>query len=538
MKALFARRGAMLAALCLGICSAGAGAQEPDTGASSLPAPFLALQPMAQTQKAVFADGAHGELLDVNESVGRWYLLSVQEADGVRRIAHLDAGVENASKLTIAAQGLSVERNGQSRICPLGNKGDRDLVFSDAGRPFGLVPACGVWIRGSATGSKSTLEAATDLLRSTGSAGEAIINLQKNLFAHSGDSAESAEGPVARSSTQGPPAPTFASAPEAIAAPNLSIAVPGGNNAVKPGAWMPAADAPNVWVSVASPNLAGGADSALVYLMAIDLNAFHGHYAVGVDHPMLNWSDRAPGPHTGPGPDGFSQIMPLRREGMVPPWEQAGVGMVFAGGFKREHSAFKRGPRAAANHGSHYGFVEAGVVLSPLQPGLATLWQRLGEPVKMGPWSAEEQKRGVDGLIFARQNGLPLVTGGQLGSDLSAFSATGNWSGNHEGKPETMRSAVCLIGQGKAQFLAYAVFSSAEPQEMGKLLKAYGCQEAMQLDMNAPELTYGALIVRDEKGAPKAAPLLSSMGRGPSGGRFVNTPDTRDFFYWSRGPRR
>jgi len=24
------------------------------------------------------------------------------------------------------------------------------------------------------------------------------------------------------------------------------------------------------------------------------------------------------------------------------------------------------------------------------------------------------------------------------------------------------------------------------------------------------------------------------MGRGASGGRFVNAPDTRDIFYWSR----
>ena len=45
----------------------------------------------------------------------------------------------------------------------------------------------------------------------------------------------------------------------------------------------------------------------------------------------------------------------------------------FTGGFKREHGAFRYGDLAQKNHGSHYGFVENGVVFSKLQPGLATI---------------------------------------------------------------------------------------------------------------------------------------------------------------------
>ena len=44
----------------------------------------------------------------------------------------------------------------------------------------------------------------------------------------------------------------------------------------------------------------------------------------------------------------------------------------FVGGFKRSHGAFRYGPLALVNHGSHYGFMQQGVVFSKLQPGLAT----------------------------------------------------------------------------------------------------------------------------------------------------------------------
>jgi hypothetical protein len=509
-------------------------AQGAGVGLSGLPAPFLALQPMAQAQRQTAPDGAQLELLDLNPSVGRWYELSAREPGGATRHAHLDAGaLAGRARLSLAADGLVVEATGSSRACPLRSAAERDAVFSAAQGPFSAL-GCGVWARGSARGSKSALEAATDALRSAGPAGEAIINIEKNLFPQSGDEQGAADGAVAAAAQGGPAPASLPNAPGAISAPNLALRTQGGGGSIKPGAWMRAADVPGAWVSVASPQMAGGASSALVYLLAIDLAGMSGEYEVGVDHPRLDWSDRAPQPHPGPGPDGFASVEPLRREGVVPPWAQPRVQMVFSGGFKREHSAFKRGPRAEQNHGSHYGFAEAGVQLSALQPGLATIWQRAGEPLRMGPWSAQEASRGVEGLLFARQNGLPLVVDGAPGSDLSPYSATGNWSGNHEGKPETMRSAACLIEQQGRSYLAYAVFSSAEPQEMAKTLLRYGCRQAMQLDMNAPELTYAALVSRDASGAPRAEPLLSSMSRGAGGGRFVSAPDTRDFFYWSR----
>jgi len=45
------------------------------------------------------------------------------------------------------------------------------------------------------------------------------------------------------------------------------------------------------------------------------------------------------------------------------------------------------------NHGSHYGFVEQGVVFSSLQPGLATLLVRNDGQVEMTTWQPDDERR-------------------------------------------------------------------------------------------------------------------------------------------------
>jgi hypothetical protein len=272
-----------------------------------------------------------------------------------------------------------------------------------------------------------------------------------------------------------------------------------------------------------------------VYLMALDLGAMDARYSVGVDHPFVSWSSRAPGPHPGPGPDGFGSLEPLDRVGIVPPWAAAQLQAVVAGGFKREHSGFKDGALSVKNHGSHYGFAEAGVALSRLNAGLATFYQRVGEPARIKVWSAEDEKSGQDGLIFARQNGLPLVVDGKAGPNL-AISYGANWSGAQDGSPQTMRSAMCVADNGSSRHAIYAVFTKALPKEMARTLLAYGCQNAMQLDMNAPPLTYAAVAVKKPNGSTRFMPLISSMDDRNFGGssRFVALPDSRDFFYFVR----
>ena len=75
-----------------------------------------------------------------------------------------------------------------------------------------------------------------------------------------------------------------------------------------------------------------------------------------------------------PGPDGIGTIAPLVSTGLISPRDAGRTVATFTGGFKRTHGAFKWGELALKNHGSHYGFIEDGVVFSTLQPGLSTLY--------------------------------------------------------------------------------------------------------------------------------------------------------------------
>ena len=105
-----------------------------------------------------------------------------------------------------------------------------------------------------------------------------------------------------------------------------------------------------------------------------------------------------------PGPDGIGRIAPLVSTGLVNPEDVPRTVATFTGGFKREHGAFKFGVLAKQNHGSHYGFIEQGVVFSKLQPGLATVVVLDDGSIDMKTW------RDTDNLSWPGSN-MPVRTG-------------------------------------------------------------------------------------------------------------------------------
>ena len=117
--------------------------------------------------------------------------------------------------------------------------------------------------------------------------------------------------------------------------------------------------------------------AALDYLVAFDLGGIRCRLRAG-HRPSARGLVAAPaggGAQPGlPGPDGIDNVRPLVTNGMVSPALVGDTVATFTGGFKREHGAFKYGDFAGINRGSHYGFIEEGVVFSKLQPGLATLF--------------------------------------------------------------------------------------------------------------------------------------------------------------------
>jgi len=238
-----------------------------------------------------------------------------------------------------------------------------------------------------------------------------------------------------------------------------------------------------------------------------------------------------------PGPDGIGSIAPLVSTGLISPENGRRTVATFTGGFKRSHGAFRSGDLALENHGSHYGFIENGVVFSKLQPGLATIFMPNDGSIEIKTWTEADNSL-LAGIRFARQNGVPLIESGVPGR-LVARWGPGNWSGSEDEKLRTIRAGAGMQQSGGKRFLIYAVFSDATPSAMARVFQAYQCNYAMLTDMNALEHTYLAVYRRSgsEMSVDHLLTGMSVLDKSVSGEvvpRFLGFPDNRDFFYVMR----
>jgi hypothetical protein len=228
---------------------------------------------------------------------------------------------------------------------------------------------------------------------------------------------------------------------------------------------------------------------------------------------------------------------------MVKPANIDSTVATFAGGFKRTHGAFRHGVLAERNHGSHYGFIEEGVIFSKLQPGLATVLVMKDGTVDIRTWQSEDNKQ-LPQVRYARQNGVPLIEYNASRrmsepGDLVNLWGPGNWSGSANEDLRSLRAGLCLQENAHGRFLIYAYFSAATPSAMARVFQAYQCRYAMHLDMNALEHTYFAAYVH-RGDARVVEHLVSGMEevdrtiKGQFAPRFLSFPDDRDFFYVTR----
>jgi hypothetical protein len=245
-----------------------------------------------------------------------------------------------------------------------------------------------------------------------------------------------------------------------------------------------------------------------------------------------------------PGPDGIDTVAPLIRTGLINPMDAARTVATFTGGFKRYHGAFKYGPLAVKNHGTHYGFLEEGVLFSTLQPDLSTLYVLNDGRADMKTWTGEENNL-LQRVRYALQNGVPIISEFDKASKMSVPGPSvnrwgeGNWSGSSDEKLRTMRAGAALQESNGQRFLIYAFFWSATPSAMARVFQAYQCRYAMLLDMNALVHTY--LAVYKKQGSNLYVQhLIQKMSevdmtvKGQYIARFLGYPDDRDFFYLTR----
>jgi hypothetical protein len=579
----FLAAAALLASVCLAAAADELPIPPPEQAAqyrAETPKPILDLQQFRQS-RSVATEGAGGRrgrvtLIDLNPRINAWFLLTLDWGDPAGRASfHLenpDFHGRHLSPVDGQAEGLLITDRGGATTCDLWSGKPSALERARASSlPYAPLCEGRLYLRNPVAGQRTDLERVTEFLRDHVWGGEEIVGfMREGLFRDAyleRGVASQAAGPAGE--PPGAPSPAAlgeAYADRAVATEHLGIEVVGAEaGRLRLGHWYAARDLPGIYVSVIEPQairagilasypgivnrLDGVEASALDYLVAFDLAAFDLGFALGTEHPRVGWSPRPPEAVRNPGlpgPDGIDKVAPLVTNGMVSPALVADTVATFTGGFKREHGAFKYGELAGRNHGSHYGFIEQGVVFSKLQPGLATLYVLDDGAVQMATWSEADDAL-LSRIRYARQNGVPLIepdpaTGVPAPGALVARWGPGNWSGSASGELRALRAGTCLQETGGRQFLIYGWFSSATPSAMARVFQAYGCRYGMLLDMNALEHTYLALYAHKD-GEVVVQHLIQGMEEvdkstdGAIVPRFIGFPDNRDFFYlvWREG---
>jgi hypothetical protein len=510
-------------------------------------------------------------LTNLNPNVDTWFLLTFDWRGRADRTAfHLenpDPGHQRPQLSPEQPDGVGITGLAGRESCVLWQGGSRSALEQAAASGLPYAPLCGgrLYLRNPVAGHRTSVEEVTEFLRDYVYGGEEIISFVKaqiyrdRFLEHGASSSGSCSAPA--SSSSGAPQPA-ATGTACIVPGSLGIDLDAESAGLMAGAWYAVRDLPDVYVSTLTPEdlsselysgsepgvnrLDGVESAALVYLVAFDLSSFDLHFALGTDHPRLDWSPRPPAAvrdSSLPGPDGVATAAPLVTDGMVSPADVDRTVAAFAGGFKREHGAFRYGPFALENHGSHYGFVQQGTIFSKLQPGLATLFALSDGRVEMKTWTRADDAM-LGSIRDARQNGLPLIVfdparGVGVPGALVNQCGPGNWSGSADEVLRTVRAGACLQQAGSRRFLVYAYFSAATPSAVARVFEGYHCQYAMQLDINALEHTYLALYVRRDRErvvehVVQGMDQCDSRTREGLAPRFLAVPDDRDFFYLTR----
>lgn len=529
-----------------------------------------------ETQLTLGGDGerqTHVKLINVNPNANGSYVLEIKYGgtSNSYNLMNVNPGVQTLTLDAAFPRGISIEAHNRVDRCELWDEnGDSVLKkFAKSEKPYQAICNDRLYLMISVAGRSSTKEVVADFLRRNVWEGEQITTMVKNTFFKDGFLQVSEEArsvdpstPHVASSRPGPdPAKINKSdANIVLKATALNLPLKDKQDGMLPiGEWFELRSKPGVFVSLMEPgrvaddimkshqNIAGKLDDierkALVISVAYDLSLYDVGMMLGTEHPSLNWSIRA-NPSVRPkgwlGPDGFEKRDPIVSPGMIPPHLMSKVVSTFTSGFKRYHSAFRWGPLAQVNRGSHYGFIENGVIHSRLNPGLATITIDVAGQVDMKTWT-EADDASLSSIRHARQNGVPIVEwdeNSRMGvpGSLVANWGQGNWSGSDSKTMRALRAGICLQETSGRRYLIYGYFTSVTPAAMARVFQSYGCRYAMHLDMNALEHTYLAVYDRDGSGSTtyyldEGMKVLDESGVGVYVPRFVGMPDNRDFFY-------
>ncbi|MDQ5987752.1 MAG: hypothetical protein CSYNP_03498 [Syntrophus sp. SKADARSKE-3] len=546
---------------------------------------ILDLQPSRKTSSAAIKN-AQGEaglatLINLNPAVNAWYLLELDWHNGKEiEYYHLENPYPQRQRLLLQGEypyGLSIADGSKRTGCELWQASSDNSLKKAKASSITYAPLCNgrIYLRNHAKGYRTEIETVSEFLRNEFPGGEKIETFIRDKFFIEGyrekAEIESKTKPSPERESRVPseisPLPPRVDPRQkdrilASSHPGIDLGKSSAQG-ISLGVWYPARKNPGIYVSLITANTVAkdimqsyrnllrspevAEMDSLVYLIAFDLDQFELKYMLGTDHPKVKWSDHILDrmkDRSLPGPDGIGNVFPLTLTGLINPVDASRTAAAFTGGFKRAHGAFKWGALALKNFGSHYGFMEEGVIFSKLQPGLATAYTLVDGKVEMKTWTEDDNAQ-LPRIRYARQNGVPIISGFDAATKMSVPGTLvskwgeGNWSGSENRNLRTLRAAVAIQENGGKRFLIYGVFTSATPSAMVRVFQAYQSQYAMPLDMNALELTYLA-IYRRENSRLYVQHLIQGMSQvdksvnGKFIPRFLSYPDNRDYFYLLR----
>lgn len=506
-------------------------------------------------------------LTNLNKFVNTWFILQVTPGNSwwKPRIFNLESAAPLNQEIYLTAQGdLAVKsKSGEAVVCKVMNEdGWSGPLFDGAGGdPYVALCEGRLYLRNQQAGHKDAIAWGSTVLRDVlGNVGDDIVNgVKENLYNgkyfEAGQEQADSGGKVR---DEGGPNAAQVSANVEIAQSGIGFDLDGTNGALKVGEWYRSRNFAGVFLSVMKAKYVApeilksypdrvnpldvsgkGESEALVNSIAIDLELYRFGWNNGTEHPGVGWSSRAL-KEFGPGPDGFADLSPLTFPGVVTPVLLSRTVGVLTGGFQRRHSAFKGGPLSTINRGSHYGFMEKGVLMSTIVPNLATFIVNLDGSIDLKTWAEADNER-LASMRDIRQNGVALIetdpaTGKGIPGPLVKDWVGGNWSGSAAVELKTPRTSMCIAERDGKRYLIVSYFSTHTPNGMARVLQAYGCKYAVHMDMNSPQFAYSAFFTATPDGDFNIEHLSNSMNddvfvNGKKAPRSLLTPTYKDFFY-------
>ncbi|MDI9409406.1 MAG: hypothetical protein QM523_09205 [Candidatus Pacebacteria bacterium] len=509
------------------------------------------IQALQAGPNSTTSNGVEGSyrLINLNPNLGIWYLL-VRDYLGESQYSHLEVprGVE--VKLQLDRQSLVVDgTKGQSR-CNL--EGENNPIFAKSTQTFTASCSSDLIVRHSTSGSISSGEIFTHFAERWNWSDRLYYHLKTRYLNRPDEFNLAGQSPAAN-----PDKPDFTTAilspssarmkPETSTIPlpldQIGIRL-ARSNPLMNGGWLevqnPAGKTiPGVTLSMVTPQAVNaplkipeGEKSNLVYLLGFDLSQLRFNYHIGGSQPDFGWSRSEKNPQTSPGPDGFKSISPLTRNGIVPFWQVRNLVAVLSGGMDRHGNsasaaAFDEVSPTSGGSRLYGGMIQSGVTLSRLNPGFATFYGFADGRVGIKAWQDSDRATIAPNLQFARQNGFMIVENG--GVAPMVYKRSGNWNGNDLWPQTQVRSGICIQKTNGRDYLIYGLFSGATPITMARVFIAYGCDQAMQLEIGSYATSFAEVFAWDTDGGT-AQSLSSRTEKYSRKKRFIAESDHRDFF--------